>query len=95
MTARLIGVLRIKQDEDGSGTADTNDQRVLAVPVLSNSYADVHDLPDLREGFVAEIDGFFRRYDEMIGRAFDTDEPGGRHDAHALLDEAVGRFEAS
>lgn len=93
VVARLIGVLRIKQDESGSGTADTDNQRVLAVPTLSNSYADVHDLPDLREGFVDEIDGFFRRYNEMIGRAFDTDQPGGREDAHALLDEAVERFE--
>ena len=91
--ARLIGVLRIKQDDAGDGSADTDNQRVLAVPVMSNSYSDVHDLVDLREGFVDEIDGFFRRYNEMIGRAFDTGPPGGRDDAHALLDEAIGRFE--
>ena len=91
--SRLIGVLRVRQDESGSGEADTANDRVVAVPIMSNTFENVHDLPDLRDGFVDEIDSFFRRYNEMIGRAFDTDEPGGRDAAHALLDEAVGRFE--
>lgn len=90
--ARLIGVLRTRQDEDGSGKADTPNVRVLAVPILSNSYSDVHDLDDLREGFVEEIDGFFRRYNEMIGRAFATDAPGDRRAAAEVLAAAEAAF---
>ena len=93
VVSRVIGVLRVRQDETGSGVPDTANDRVVAVPIMGNSYADVHDLPDLRSGFVDEIDGLFKRYNEMIGRAFDTEEPGGRGDAHALLDEAMERFE--
>lgn len=90
--ARLIGVLRIRQDEAGDGAADTDNQRVLAVPLGANSFSNVDDLSDLRDGFVDEIDGFFRRYNQMIDRAFDTDEPGGREDAQRLLSEAIERF---
>ena len=93
VAARVIGVLRVRQDEKGDGEATTANDRVIAVPVMGNSYQNVHDLPDLRDGFVDEIDAFFRSYNEMIGRAFDTEPPGDRAAAHALLDEAIAAAE--
>ena len=89
--SRLIGVLRAKQDEDGDGEAETRNDRVLAVPTLANSYSNVEDVHDLRPQFYDEIGAFFSRYNELIDRAFEAGEPGGRDAAYAALDDAVRR----
>ena len=86
---RLIGVLRAKQDEDGDGDADTLNHRVLAVPTLANSFGNVTDVTDLREGFYDELVAFFEQYNRLIGRTFEAGEPGDRDDAYHMLHKSI------
>ena len=89
VSSRLIGSLRATQDEDGDGKAETRNDRILAVPTLANSYGDVEDIGDLRPKLYEEIGAFFARYNELIGRSFQTGEPGSAQDAQRQLDEAI------
>ena len=89
--SRLIGVLTVSQDESGDGETDTRNDRILAVPTLAQSYGDVDDVHELRDGFYEEVARFFERYNQLIDRAFDFGEPGDRDEAYRRLDQAVER----
>ena len=89
--SRLIGVLRASQDEDGDGSTDTQNDRILAAPTLAQSYGEVRDVGDLREGYYDELVAFFEQYNKLIGRAFDPGKPGDREHAYRMLDEAIAR----
>ena len=86
---RLIGVLRAKQDENADGEAETRNDRILAVPTLAQSFGNVEDVGDLREGYYDELAAFFRRYNELIGRRFEAEDAGDRAAAYVMLDEAM------
>jgi inorganic pyrophosphatase len=53
--ARPIGVLDMR-DEKGP------DQKILAVPVGDPRYADIHDLNDIGQHWLKEIENFFQTY---------------------------------
>ncbi len=93
VVSRLIGVLRVMQDEIDDGSADTRNDRVIAVPTLANSYSSVQDIGDLRDNYYEELAAFFRRYNEMIDRAFDHDDPADAETARTLLEESIARAE--
>lgn len=86
---RLIGVLRARQDEDGDGTIETRNDRILAAPTLAQSFGNVTDVHDLRDGYYDELAAFFRRYNELIGRAFEAEDAGDREAAYVMLDKAI------
>ena len=89
--SRLIGVLVASQDEDGDGEAETQNDRILAVPTLAQTYAKVDDIGDLRDSFHDELSMFFRSYNELIGRGLDVGHPLGRDAAYERLDRAIER----
>ena len=89
--ARLIGVLRARQDEDDDGEVDTRNDRVLAVPTLANSFGNVRDVGDLRDGYYDELVAFFEQYNRLIGRSFEPGEAGDREAAYHMLDEAIAK----
>ena len=89
--ARLIGVLRAEQDEADDGEVDTRNDRVIAVPVLAQSYSNVQEVSDLRDNQYRELAAFFRRYNEMIDRAFEAGEPGDSAFVREQLDAAIER----
>jgi inorganic pyrophosphatase len=55
ITARPIGVLNM-QDEKG------RDQKILAVPVGDPRFARIHDLRDIDQHWLREIENFFQTY---------------------------------
>ncbi len=83
--ARLIGVLKMENDE--GGRMARND-RVVAVANMSRIFANVQTLSDMREGFAWDIELFFHDYNRMIGRPFEIVGRGERDDAYAMLEEA-------
>ena len=89
--SRLVGVLVASQDEDGDGRTETQNDRILAVPTLAQTYAKVDDISDLRDSFHDELSMFFRSYNELIGRGLDVAEPLGRDAAYERLDRAIAR----
>ena len=90
--SRLIGVLVASQDEDGDGDTETQNDRILAVPTLAQTYGTVEDIGDMRDSFHDELAMFFRSYNELIGRALDVGEPLGRDAAYERLDAAIDRY---
>ena len=91
--SRLIGVVAASQDDDGDGEIETQNDRILAVPTLAQTYAKVNDISDLRDSFTDEMAGFFRSYNELIGRGFEAGDPLGRDAAYERLDAAIARAE--
>lgn len=92
--SRLIGILPVTQDEDGDGDAGTQNDRILAVPTLAQTFGDTHDIGDLRDGFYEELGAFFASYNKLISREFEYGDPLGAEEAYRRLDDAIDRFEA-
>ena len=89
--SRLIGVLAVTQDDDDDGEVETQNDRILAVPTLAQTYATVEDISDLRDSFHDELSMFFRSYNELIGRDVEIGRPLGRDAAYERLDRAIDR----
>lgn len=69
---RIIGALKAKQTERDR-KAEEND-RLIAVSVVSTSYSEVRSLKDINKNILDEIEHFFVSYNEQAGKKF---EPGG------------------
>jgi inorganic pyrophosphatase len=68
---RIIGALKAKQSEKKK--TEEND-RLIAVSIVSNSYSDVKKLEDVNKNILDEIEHFFISYNEQVGKKF---EPKG------------------
>ncbi|MGR3542376.1 MAG: inorganic diphosphatase [Hasllibacter sp.] len=86
--ARLIGVLKVRQEEGGEMVRN---DRVVAVAPLSRTYGDIEELEEGRDGLAWDLETFFDAYNRMIGRAYEAAGRGTAADARKLLDEAIER----
>ena len=93
--SRLVGVLPVRQDDDGDGEKNTRNDRILAVPTLAQTYGHVDDICDFRESFCSELGAFFGGYNKLIGREFTYDDPLSSSEAYSRLDKAIDRARAS
>ena len=75
---RPIGVL-FMEDEEGE------DEKILAVPEGDPRYAEVNDLDDLPQHWLAEVENFFATYKTLEGKAASTGEWKGAKDACLAL----------
>ena len=88
--ARLVGVLRAKQTENGN--TERND-RLIAVPARSHDYRDVRELDHLKPTLLEEIQHFFVSYNEMHDKEF---KPEGYEDssyAKRRVKKGIKRFQ--
>ncbi|HTM93387.1 MAG TPA: inorganic diphosphatase [Flavisolibacter sp.] len=69
---RIIGALKAKQTER-HGKVEEND-RLIAVSIVSTSYSEVRSLKDINKNILDEIEHFFISYNQQAGKKF---EPGG------------------
>lgn len=81
--ARLIGVLKMENDEDGQMVRN---DRVVAVAAMSRIFQNIKTLEDTRDGFAWDIENFFESYNRMIGRPFKIVGRGDQSDAMAMLE---------
>jgi len=65
---RIIGALKAKQTEK-IHRVEEND-RLIAVSIVSNSYSDVRQLKDVNKNTLDEIEHFFISYNELAGKKF-------------------------
>ena len=86
VTARLIGVIEVRQEEDGEWIAN---DRILAVAAASQASADIRTIDDLRPHLVEEIEAFFRHYVGLQGRRIEIGPRHGPARAHRLLNEGL------
>lgn len=90
--ARLIGVIAVRQEEDGAWIAN---DRILAVAAASQASADLRTIEDLRPHLVEEIEAFFRHYVGLQGRRIEIAGRGGPDRAHQMLKSGMASAAAS
>ncbi len=83
--SRLIGVLKMENDEDGRMARN---DRVVAVANMSRIFSHVETLADMREGFAWDIELFFQNYNRMIERPFNVVGRGEKEEAYRMLADA-------
>lgn len=77
---RIVGALKAKQTEKNK-KIEEND-RLIAVSVVSNDFSEVNELKDLNKNLLDEIQHFFISYNEQEGKKF---EPQGWADSKEAL----------
>lgn len=83
--SRLIGVLKMQNDENGQMARN---DRVIAVANMSRIFSGVDTLSDMRDGFAWDIELFFRGYNQMIERPFEVVGRGEKDEAYRMLEAA-------
>jgi inorganic pyrophosphatase len=91
VTARLIGVLEVRQRE-GKGKWTRND-RFLAVATHAPAHAHLHGLADLRPRLLEEVESFFIHYTGFSGKTLEILARHGPERAEQLLDIGARLFE--
>jgi inorganic pyrophosphatase len=80
--SRVIGVIEAEQTEDGR--TERND-RVLAVAADSAAHRSIRDLRDVSQDLIAQIEHFFKSYNEAKGKRFKVKGRSGKRRALALV----------
>jgi inorganic pyrophosphatase len=88
---RVVGVLQAMQSAPGQ-PAQRND-RFLAVSSHGHSHSQWHDLPDLPDAMLAQLEQFFVDYDRRRGIEFRPVGRAGATDALQLLERGRSRFQ--
>ncbi|MGR3633383.1 MAG: inorganic diphosphatase [Limimaricola soesokkakensis] len=83
--ARLIGVLKMENDEEGEMVRN---DRLVAVANMSRAYRHIGTLGDLHNGWVWDAEVFFETYNRMIERPFKIVGTGEKDEAYQMLEEA-------
>lgn len=86
ITARLIGILRARQSEGGK---TIRNDRLIGAGRTPVNPASLRRLQDLRPQQLADIERFFKTYNEAQGRRFSITARGDRRSAQAALDQAI------
>jgi len=83
--ARLIGVLKMENDEEGEMVRN---DRLVAVANMSRAYRHIGTLGDLHNGWVWDAEVFFETYNRMIERPFKIVGTGGISEACQMPEKA-------
>ena len=81
---RLVGVIEALQEEKGE---EHRSDRLIAVATQSIRYSDVHDLDDLNNTVLKQVEEFFRNYQRVRGIKFKVLAREGRRKAAHRLEE--------
>ena len=80
---RIVGSLAALQTER-DGKTMRND-RYIGIPVVSQLFSEVKDLPDLAEAIINQLEAFFRNYNDQAGKRFEVLERKNAAEAYHLL----------
>jgi inorganic pyrophosphatase len=83
---RIIGALKAKQTERND-KVEEND-RLIAVSIVSNSYSDVKTLKDINKNILTEIEHFFISYNQQAGKKFEPQGWANAKEAMELIQES-------
>lgn len=86
MDCRIIGAFKVVQQER-NGERMRND-RLIAVPEVSQRYADVTSLGDLSKTIVEQAIAFFTSYNQLAGKKFNLLEKYGAGKAFQLIEKS-------
>jgi inorganic pyrophosphatase len=85
IVARPVGLFRMA-DEKGP------DEKILCVPLRDPAWSHVHDLADLRDNLLAEVQHFFRVYGDLEDKTVSEEGFGDRAEALGVIEEARDRL---
>lgn len=83
---RLVGVIEALQEEQGE---EHRNDRLIAAASQSIRYSDVHDLDDLNNTVLKQVEEFFTNYQRVRGIKFKILAREGRRKAARVLEEHV------
>lgn len=83
---RMIGVIKAEQTER-DGKQMRND-RLIAVPVVSQQYGAVDKLSQLPGDILSQIENFFVNYNLQAGKQFEVQQRVGPREAHKVIESA-------
>jgi inorganic pyrophosphatase len=83
MDCRIIGALKVEQTER-EGETMRND-RILAVPIVSQLFADVNSILHLPDAILNQVEHFFKNYNEQAGKKFEVLARMNDLDAYNLI----------
>jgi inorganic pyrophosphatase len=89
-TARMIGVLEVRQRTDGERWI--RNDRFFAVATHAHAHQHLKTLADLRPHLVDEVEAFFVHYARLNGKELQVLDRKGPDRAHKLLEEGRKRF---
>ncbi len=84
--ARLIGVIRAEQEDDGK---KIRNDRLSAVAAQSHDQRDIRDLDQLNQHLVEEIEHFFVSYHALDGARFQPEARLGPGKARKIVEKAT------
>lgn len=84
--SRVIGVIEAEQTEDGR--TERND-RVLAVAANSAAHRSIREISDLSQDLLAQVEHFFKSYNQAKGKRFEVKARSGTRRALALVKRAL------
>ena len=92
LEARLIGAIKAEQTEDGK--TERND-RLLAVAAASRQHQHLHEMADLPDQLLKEIEHFFRSYNDAKGVEFKVVGHADAAEAARLVAAGEEAFQAA
>jgi inorganic pyrophosphatase len=92
VTARLLGVLEIRQRHEKEKAWKRND-RFFAVATHAHDHGHLQSLDDLRPHMLDEIESFFSHYAGLNGKQLEVLARKGPRRAHKLLKAGARKFE--
>jgi inorganic pyrophosphatase len=70
MDCRVIGALKVEQTERDGETV--RNDRILAIPTVSQLFADVNSILQLPDAILNQVEHFFKNYNEQAGKKFEV-----------------------
>ena len=83
---RIIGALKAKQTERDKQTEEND--RLIAVSIVSTSYSEVKSLKDINKNILDQIEHFFISYNEQAGKKFEPQGWANANKAMQLIEDA-------
>lgn len=86
MECRIIGALKAKQRERDGATM--RNDRFIAIPVVSQLYAEVNEMTQFPKEILSQLELFFQNYNEQAGKKFSVLERTNAKKAMKLLNDS-------
>lgn len=86
LECRIIGALKAKQTEKNK--IEEENDRLIAVSVVSTSYSEVKSLKDINKNILDQIEYFFISYNEQAGKKFEPQGWANPKEAMQLIEKA-------
>lgn len=83
MDCRIIGAIKAEQTERDGDTM--RNDRYIAVPEVSQLFKDVNTLVQLPDNIIAQLENFFKNYNDQAGKSFEVIERVEAEDAFHMM----------